>query len=579
MIIAQGVDPTTLDPMNHQETPAGNICRNIFDTLLERDAELKMQPALAREMPKLVAPTVWEFKLRPGMKFHNGEPVDAEAVKFSLERLVDPKNKMRGAPPFAPLSHVEIVDPLTVRLHTKAPWPILDTQMSAGQASIVPPKYYRDKDTVAVSRAPVGSGPYRFVRWVKDDRIELEAYDQYWRGAPRIKTVVFRPIPDDAVRVAALQNGEIDVAVNIPPHMANIIANHPKLFLTTAPSVRTIQLMYYTHQYDAQHKLVGPYPGPTADKRVRWAMNYAVDVDDIIKNVLDGKAQRVGLMLTDRHFGFDPAIKPIKQDLAKSKQLLAEAGFPGGLEITLNSPQGRYVRDKEVAEAIAGQLTKAGIRTTVRTHEWVHYFGNLAYNHKTPPVWLIGWGAGSLRCGDGVRAALPLRALSQQLLQRRLRGHDRAGAIDHGREEALRALPAHQPPLGGRCGRHAALPAARSLRGDQAHGVEGARRRGDQRLRHGPQVARRHISKGPPSNSWARITSGEDAESRLVPPRTMIQRGRSRVVRRQLPKLKTTGSIPVARSTSRWPGGCFSGPLLCLRGSKRCDGSRRRHSR
>src|SRR5499433_3900228 len=225
VVVAQGVDPTTLDPMNHQETPAANLARNIFDTLLERDQELQIQPALAVAMPKLVAPTTWEFKLRPGVKFQNGEPVDAEAVKFSLERLVDPKNKMRGAPPFAPLSHVEIVDPLTVRVHTKAPWPILDTQMSANQASIVPPKYYRDKDTVAVSRAPVGSGPYRFVRWVKDDRIELEANDQYWRGAPRVKTLVFRPIPDDAVRVAALQNGEIDVAVNIPPHMANIIAN------------------------------------------------------------------------------------------------------------------------------------------------------------------------------------------------------------------------------------------------------------------------------------------------------------------------------------------------------------------
>jgi peptide/nickel transport system substrate-binding protein len=365
VVVAQGVDPTTLDPMNHQETPAGNVCRNIFDTLLERDQELKMQPALARELPKLVAPTVWEFKLRPGVKFQNGEPVDAEAVKFSLERLVDPKNKMRGSPPFAPISHVEIVDALTVRVHTKAPWPILDTQMGAGQASIVPPKYYR---------------------------IELEANEQYWRGAPRVKTLIFRPIPDDAVRVAALQNGEVDVAVNIPPHMANIIANHPKLFLTTAPSVRTIQLMYYTHQYDAQHKLVGPYPGPTADKRVRWAMNYAVDVDDIIKNVLDGKAVRTALMLTDRHFGFDPGLKPVKQDLGKAKQLLAEAGYPTGIEITLNSPQGRYVRDKEVAQAIAGQLSKAGIRTTLRTHEWVHYFGTLAYNHRTPPVWLIGWG-------------------------------------------------------------------------------------------------------------------------------------------------------------------------------------------
>ena len=182
------------------------------------------------------------------------------------------------------------------------------------------------------------------MRWVKDDRIESGVRAVLAR--PRIKTVV-SPYSDDAVRIASFQNGEIDVAVNIPPHMANIIANHPNVFLTTAPSVRTIQLMYYTHQYDAQHKLVGPYPGPTADKRVRWAMNYAVDVDDIIKNVLDGKAQRVGLMLTDRHFGFDPAIKPIKQDLAKSKQLLAEAGFPGGLEITLNSPQGRYVATRK----------------------------------------------------------------------------------------------------------------------------------------------------------------------------------------------------------------------------------------
>src|SRR5213083_2118140 len=145
VIIAQGVDPTTLDPMNHQETPAGNVCRNIFDTLLERDQELKIQPMLARELPRLVSPTVWEFKLRPGAKFHNGEPVDAEAVKFSLERLVDPKLKLRGSPPFAPLSHVEIVDALTVRIHTRTPWPILDTLMSTNQASILPPKYYRDK--------------------------------------------------------------------------------------------------------------------------------------------------------------------------------------------------------------------------------------------------------------------------------------------------------------------------------------------------------------------------------------------------------------------------------------------------
>ena len=122
-----------------------------------------------------------------------------------------------------------------------------------------PPKEYAGKDTGdLISKNPIGTGPYKFVRWSKDEEIVLEANTGYWRGAPNIKTVVFRPIPDDAVRVAALQNGEIDLAVNIPPHLAAIIDKHPKLFLSTAPSIRTIQLMFYTHQMDAQHKPTGP---------------------------------------------------------------------------------------------------------------------------------------------------------------------------------------------------------------------------------------------------------------------------------------------------------------------------------
>src|SRR5919204_1612144 len=126
VVVAQGVDPTTLDPHNHQETPAANLAFNIFDGLLERDQDLKLVPLLA-ESYKIAAPTAWEFKLRKGVKFHNGEPFDAEAVKFSWERMVDPKLKLRGASPYAPVDRVEVVDPYTVRIHTKAPWPILDT--------------------------------------------------------------------------------------------------------------------------------------------------------------------------------------------------------------------------------------------------------------------------------------------------------------------------------------------------------------------------------------------------------------------------------------------------------------------
>ena len=390
VVIAQGVDPSTLDTMNQQETPASVVAAHIFDTLVERDSALKLQPALASELPKLVAPTVWEVKLRRGVKFHNGEDFNAESVKWSLERVK--QAAMRASSNFRPIDHVEIVDPYTVRVHTSKPWPTFTSIMTFRQASMYPPKAYAGKDSAAISKAPIGTGPYKFVRWSKDEEIVLEANDQYWRGAPKIKTVVFRPIPDDAVRVAALQNGEVDVAVNIPPHLASIIANHPKVFLSTAPSIRTLQLMFVTHEFDAQHKLIGPYKGVTADRKVRQAITYAIDADAIIKEVLDGKAIRTATMLTPLHFGYDPNLKPVKQDVARTKKLLAEAGFPNGMDLTLNSPQGRYVRDKEVAEAVTGQLNKAGIRATLKTFEFVSYLNTMVYVHKAGPVWLIGWG-------------------------------------------------------------------------------------------------------------------------------------------------------------------------------------------
>src|SRR3989440_2177832 len=248
VVLAQGVDPSTLDMMNQSETPASNVGRHIFDTLVQRDANLKIQPWLAAELPKLVAPTTWEVKLRKGVKFHNGEDFNADSAKYSLERLAQGQGKLRGASFFAPIDRVEIVDPYTVRVHTKKPWPTFTTVLGFVQGAMYPAKAYADKDTGFITKNPIGTGAYKLMRWSKDEEIVLEANPTYWRGPAKIKTVVIRPIPDDAVRVAALQNGEIDVAVNIPPHLGSIIDKHPKLFLSSAPSIRTIQLMYYTHQ-------------------------------------------------------------------------------------------------------------------------------------------------------------------------------------------------------------------------------------------------------------------------------------------------------------------------------------------
>jgi peptide/nickel transport system substrate-binding protein len=390
VVIAQGVDPTTLDPHWHEETPAYNVLLNIYDTLLFRDKDLKIIPWLATSW-KLLAPTTWEFKLRQGVKFHNGEEFDAEAVKFSLDRLRDPELKNRQAGNFRLVTNVEVVDRYTVRIHTSKPFPTLENQLAL-RGAIMAPKHFRGKDKAFADRNPVGTGPYKFVRWARDEQLVLEANPDWWGGAPKVKTLIFRPIPEHAVRVAALQAGEVDIAVNVPPHLVPIIDKHPRLYVSKAPSVRTIFIPIYTYQFDAANKPVGPVEGPTRDKRVRQAIIAAVEPDDIIKNVLEGQAIRTATPLTSKHFGFDRTLAPVKQHPDRVKKLLAAAGFPGGVDLVLNSPDGRYLKDKEVSEAVAGQLTKAGIRTRVRTFEWATYLNQMVYIHKAHPMYLIGWG-------------------------------------------------------------------------------------------------------------------------------------------------------------------------------------------
>ena len=390
IVVAQGVDPTTLDPHWHEETPAYNVLLNMYDTLLFRDKNLNIIPWLATSW-KLVNPTTWEFKLRKGVKFHNGEEFDAEAVKFSLDRLRDPELKNRQAANFRLVASVDVVDKVTVRITTSKPFPTLENQLAL-RGAIMAPKHFKGKDKVFADRNPVGTGAYKLVRWAKDEQIVLEANPGWWGGAPKVKTLIFRPIPEHAVRVAALQAGEVDVAVNIPPHLVPIIDKHPRLYISKAPSVRTLFIPIYTYQFDTANKPAGPLDGPTKDKRVRQAIIAAVSPDQIIKNVLEGQAIRVATPLTPTHFGFDRTIQPVKADPDRVKKLLTEAGYPGGIDLTLNSPDGRYLKDKEVSEAVVGQLNKAGIRARVRTFEWTTYLNQMVYVHKASPMYLIGWG-------------------------------------------------------------------------------------------------------------------------------------------------------------------------------------------
>lgn len=392
-VVAQGADPSTLDPQDHEETPARNIINNIYDTLLIRDKEMKLAPWLATSY-KSLNPTTWELKLRQGVKFHNGEEFDADAAKFSLDRVANPANNLR-ATMLRAIERVEVKDKYTIHVVTRKPFPTFPSQLTL-RGAMIPPKYFKERDRAFVARNPVGTGAFKFVRWVKDDRIELEANEQWWNGAPKIKTLIFRPIPEEATRMSALQTGEVDIATNVPPHMVKQIKEDKKATVSSAPSTRTIFIPLYNVQCEqAADKSVDcskKFPGPTADPRVRQAINYAVDLDAIIKNVLEGQGIRNATTLTAKHFGNDPEMKPFPHDVAKAKKLLAEAGYPNGISLVLHSPNGRYPKDKEVAEAVAGQLTQAGIRTELKVYEWTTYMNKIAYAHGGGPMWLIGWG-------------------------------------------------------------------------------------------------------------------------------------------------------------------------------------------
>jgi peptide/nickel transport system substrate-binding protein len=377
VVIAQGVDPTTLDPHYRYDSPAFNITVNIFENLLIRSADLKIEPLLAASY-RLINDTTWEFTLRKGVKFHNGEDFNAASVKFSLERLADPKNKLQQTG-LQIIERVDILDEYKVRIITKKPYPYLDAQLTLIGA-MLPPKYVQDKGIANIGTHPVGTGAYKLVRWLKDDQLELEANPGYWRGVPRIKKAIFRPIPEDTSRVAGLQTRELDVIVNIPPHLANLMNWKGRSTVSKISSARTIFLV-----------LDNTRGGPTADVRVRKAIAMAIDQDKIIKNILEGNAIKLASPLTKYHFGYDPSIKPYEYNPAQAKKILEEAGYGQGFDLVLNSPSGRYLKDKEVVEAISGDLRKVGINASVKVHEWGSYMTQM-YSHNLGPAYLLGWG-------------------------------------------------------------------------------------------------------------------------------------------------------------------------------------------
>ena len=376
VVIAQGVDATTLDPHMHAETTTTNVTIQIFDRLFMRDEQMQLQPHLAESIT-LLEDCVWELKLKKDIVFHNGEVFDGETVKFNIERILNPEQKSPQIANLNMIQQVVVVDSHTVHITTHDPYPLLPGRLSL---EMVPPGYIRENGDPYFAANPVGTGPFRFVRWTRDEEIVLAANEDYWQGAPVIKEVIFKPIPENSVRIAALQGGDVDLIVNVPPHQVNTLSDTDGIRIETVPSGRFIFLQLVTNK-----------DGPLADRRVRQALNHAVDVPALIEHVLGGHGTASTQPLTPYDFGYDPDEHGYGCDPERAKTLLTEAGYPDGLDITLDVPSGRYAMDREVAEALVGQMAAVGIRVQLQVNEWGVHISKLL-DKQMEHAFLIGWG-------------------------------------------------------------------------------------------------------------------------------------------------------------------------------------------
>jgi peptide/nickel transport system substrate-binding protein len=385
LVIGYGSPAETMHPHRHYNTVTNSILQsNLYDTLTQFSQDLKtLEPALATEW-RTLNDTTWQFKLRQGVRFHNGEEFDADVVKFNVESVLNPPQSAQASSitlkqTYNTIDRVEVVDKHTVNIVTSKPDPYLDRKFSSFGGTIVPPKWYQEVGEEKANVQANGTGAYKFVEWIRDQRLVLEANESYWRGAPAIKQVVIRPIPETATRVAALKAGEVDIVVNVPPEEIDPINRGGRASVKTVPSLRVLFVQLQTRTE------------PTMKKEVRQALNYAVDIDAIVNNVILGNGVRVATVLTDAFFGFSPEITPYKQDVNKAKELLAKAGHPNGLEVTFDINQGRYPNEKIVAEALVGQLEKAGVTARLQTNEWGAY-NRKSDNNELGHLSLWGWG-------------------------------------------------------------------------------------------------------------------------------------------------------------------------------------------
>ena len=401
--------PTSVDPHYHTFGPNETLDIHVFDLLTDFDAGMHLQPALATSW-KLIDDTTWEFKLRAGVKFHNGADFTAEDVAYTIDRVPTVVNSPGSFTVYTkPVTRVEIIDPLTIRMHTAGVFPLLPTSMS--QVFIIPHglgKWPATEDFNSGKNA-IGTGPYRMLSYKSGDRVELERNDSWWGPKPHWQHVTMRMIPNDAARSAALLAGDVQFIEFVPPADATRMRSDKRVALAETDSLRFVYLWLDRSRQGDEPFVSGPDGeklgrNPFNDLRVRQALSMAINRPLIVERIMENEATPTGQFLAAGAYSHVPGLEAPKYDPERAKALLADAGYPNGFRLTLHGPNDRYVNDAKIIQAIGQMWSRIGVQTTVDAMTWTSYIGRASRQEFS--AYLLAWGIATGEASDPLRALI-----------------------------------------------------------------------------------------------------------------------------------------------------------------------------
>lgn len=358
--VASGADPISLDPRLTWVGSGYSINYHVMEPLVFRQIEgnkVNIYGVLAEKWEQRDNLT-WVFYLRQGIKFHNGEPLTAKAVKFTMDSIMDPNFKTPLKTWLTDVEEVTTEGDYTVVIKTK--YPTRGLLSSLAQVSIVEPKAVASMGS-AYNTKPVGTGPYKVESYIPNNQVVLERFDEYWGKKGKAKKITFRIMPENSTRLAALQAGEVDIAESLPPDKVAEVESKEGLAVMSTP---TLRVDFLTIQHDR------PW---LKELKFRQAISYAIDRQSIVDNILGGTTVVASSPSPPGTIGFNEELPPFEYNVEKAKQLLKEIGY-NGEPITYGAPSGRYAMDRQINEAVAAMLQSAGINVQLEILDWSSFY-------------------------------------------------------------------------------------------------------------------------------------------------------------------------------------------------------------